>query len=123
MTVPSTDPYAVLGLSPQATPEQIRRAYRTLVRQHHPDTRTPGDTASGATNNERLEQVIAAYATLADPVRRAEYDQRTIRSTPSRPPRTSPSVRSHHIADQPPIQAGPVYWHHGPLRGNTQRAG
>jgi curved DNA-binding protein CbpA len=121
MTVPSTDPYTVLGLSPQATPEQIRRAYRTLVRQHHPDTRSSGDPASGGSNNERLEQVIAAYTTLADTARRAEYDRRTIPRTRSGPPRATPSAYHYTGAQQPPIQAGPVYWHDGPPTKNTQR--
>lgn len=44
------DPYRVLGLSPSASQAEIASAYRRLLREHHPDTRThhrPADPASG----------------------------------------------------------------------------
>jgi curved DNA-binding protein CbpA len=110
MTVDRTDLYAVLGLPPQATQEQIRRAYRTLMRRHHPDTRRPGDPSDSAASNTTLQQAIDAYTVLGDPVRRASYDQHTNRhsSTPTlvRPPRFARGT-----PQQPPIQAGPVRWH------------
>jgi curved DNA-binding protein CbpA len=115
VTVERIDPYVVLGLSPQATQEEIRRAYRTLVRQDYPDTRTPGDPANGAASNSRLQQAIAAYMTLGDPARRAEHDQSTTQNTDSRPTRVARSADG-----QPPIQAGPVHWHLGPRPGNAK---
>jgi DnaJ-domain-containing protein 1 len=39
---PTMDPYAVLGIPPGATPHQIKRAYRGLAKEHHPDV-NPGD--------------------------------------------------------------------------------
>jgi curved DNA-binding protein CbpA len=109
-----TDPYAVLGLTPQATQEQIRRAYRALLRQNHPDTRPPGEPAGNATSNSTLQEVIAAYAILGDPARRTSYHHRT--STHSTPTRTPTMMRRaapfpENGRDQPPIQAGPVRWH------------
>lgn len=107
-----TDHYAVLGLGPQATSEQIRSAYRALLRRNHPDTRPAGDPADDAVSTATLLQARAAYAVLRDPDRRADYDrtraQRTRRPTSVRPPEmafmgTDP--------DRPPIQAGPVRWH------------
>jgi curved DNA-binding protein CbpA len=72
-----TDPYAVLGLTPQATLEEIRRAYRALLRQNHPDSRQPSNPAGNAASNSTLQEVIAAYAILGDPARRASYDHHT----------------------------------------------
>lgn len=113
MTVDRTDLYAVLGLTPQATQEQIRRAYRTLLRQNHPDTRPRGDPADNAASNTTLQQAIAAYTILGDPARRAGYDHRTVSQQTSAPTRTRPVPRfTQGDRQQPPIQAGPVRWHH-----------
>jgi hypothetical protein len=116
MTSDSTDLYAVLGLTPQATQEEIRRAYRTLMRQNHPDTRAPDDLAGRTGSNAKLQQVIAAYTTLGDPVRRTDYDQRSTRQQASTPTLVRPVMMAFppNAVDQPPIQAGPVHWHHGP---------
>ena len=115
MPADRTDPYAVLGLTPQATQEQIQRAYRTLMRRHHPDTRPLGDPADNAASTTTLQQVIAAYAILGDPARRARYDHRTTAHPTSTPTRTRPVLRfPQSTADQPPIQAGPVRWHYRP---------
>ena len=111
MTVDRTDPYAVLGLSPNATQGQIRRAYRTLLRQNHPDTRAVGDSTDKVASDATLQQVIAAYAILSDPARQAGHDH-------TGPPKTSTPTRirpgtpfPRNAPDQPPIQAGPVRWH------------
>ena len=109
-----TDPYAVLGLTPQATQEQIRRAYRALLRHNHPDSRPPNDPAGDAASNSTLQEVIAAYAILGDPARRAGYDHRTSTHptrtrTPTMMSRAAPFPENR--PDQPPIQAGPVRWH------------
>jgi curved DNA-binding protein CbpA len=127
MTADPTDLYGILDLTPRATQEQVRHAYRALVRQHHPDTRSPAPPADASTN-DRLQQVVSAYAVLGDPGRRAVYDQR--RATYDRHPSaydqrtagarsaSSPAVpvvvrSSLSAAEQPPIVVGPVRWHHG----------
>jgi curved DNA-binding protein CbpA len=67
------DPYRVLGVPSTASQTQITHAYRDRLRAHHPDTRSPQAPAAA---DEGLQQVLAAYALLRDPTRRAAYDQR-----------------------------------------------
>jgi len=62
--------YIVLGIERDATTEQIRHAYRTQVRQVHPDLHPHLTDAP-----ERLRELIAARDTLLRPARRAEYDR------------------------------------------------
>jgi molecular chaperone DnaJ len=64
------DPYAVLGVSKTATPEEIKKAYRKLARQHHPDLH-PNDPAAV----EKFKELGAANETLSDPAKRAHYDR------------------------------------------------
>src|ERR671920_2358331 len=64
------DFYAVLGVSKDASAADIKKAYRKLAQQHHPDA-NKGDKAS----EERFKEVGRAYAVLSDPKKRAEYDE------------------------------------------------
>ncbi len=63
------DYYAILGVAETVTDEEVKRAYRRLALQYHPD-RNPGDRQA----EERFKEVSEAYAILMDPRRRGEYD-------------------------------------------------
>ena len=54
-----TDPYKILGVSPDASDEEIKNAYRTLARKYHPDKYRDSDLADLA--NEKMKEVNAAY--------------------------------------------------------------
>jgi curved DNA-binding protein CbpA len=106
-----TDPYAVLGVSPTATQAEITHAYRHQLRTLHPDSRS-ATANSGA--DEKLRQILAAYALLRDPRRRAEYDRaaRPVRKVrKATKPVRIPVVRVGSRDDRPPLWAGPVRWH------------
>ena len=122
------DPYLVLGVSPTATQAEITHAYRTRLRAHHPDTRP---TPPPQTADEHLRQLLAAYALLRDPARRADYDRATAHAaTPPRHSPPGPTPVDHPIAGRvqipityrstntpaahvsaPPLRAGPVRRH------------
>ena len=72
-TVP--DPYALLGVPPTATAREIARAYRRLLRDHHPDTGAGRPRGAGPDDPLPLDEVRAAYALLRDPAARAAYDR------------------------------------------------
>jgi DnaJ-class molecular chaperone len=68
MAVGERDYYDILGVSRDASPEEIRRAYRTLARRYHPDVnKEPGA-------DERFKEIGAAYEVLSDEDKRREYD-------------------------------------------------
>ncbi len=66
----SWDPYSVLGLGRTATADDIRRAYRKLAKELHPDVR-PGDKQA----EERFKRATAAFNLLSDPVTKSRFDR------------------------------------------------
>jgi len=62
--------YQVLGVAKTATETEIKKVFRRLARENHPDTH-PGDAAAEA----RFKEAAEAYETLGDPVKRKQYDQ------------------------------------------------
>jgi DnaJ-class molecular chaperone len=64
------DLYAILGVAKTATADEIRKAYRKLARQHHPDL-NPGNKQA----EERFKEISLAHDVLSDPERRKLYDE------------------------------------------------
>ena len=71
MAVKYRDYYEVLGVPRTATADDIKRAYRTLARKHHPDLQTSGERDKAA---ERFKEINEAYEVLSDAEKRAKYD-------------------------------------------------
>lgn len=66
------DYYAILGVSPVSTKDEIRKAYRQLAMKYHPD-RNQGDVSAA----ERFKEIAEAYSVLSDDGKRAAYDLRS----------------------------------------------
>jgi molecular chaperone DnaJ len=64
------DPYSVLGVDRKASADEIKKAYRKLARQYHPD-RNPDDTKA----EERFKEIQSAYDILGDADKRKQYDR------------------------------------------------
>ncbi|WP_166867150.1 MULTISPECIES: DnaJ C-terminal domain-containing protein [unclassified Salinibacterium] len=64
------DFYKVLGVSKDVSEAELKKVYRKLARQYHPDS-NPGDAAAEA----RFKEISEAYTVLSDPEQRSEYDQ------------------------------------------------
>lgn len=86
--MPASDPYAILGVARGAGTEEIRRAFRALAKQYHPDN--PGSEP------HVFARISSAYALLSDPERRAAYDRGDIDADGSARPngRSAHSVKS-----------------------------
>lgn len=99
----SRDLYAVLGVSPTATEDEIKRAFRRLAAEHHPD-RNPDDKRAAT----RFKRINAAYQVLSDPAERAAYDRLTQPidedepSRAERPSNTRESRRGDSAPKTPP---------------------
>lgn len=86
------DYYATLGVPADADLPQIKKAYRQLARQNHPDvSKTPGGEA-------RFKEAAEAYATLKDPAKRAAYDELG-RRPPGEEFTAPPQWRHDHAAE------------------------
>lgn len=138
----SPDYYATLHIQPGATRQQISRAYRALMRNHHPDMeggraasgvqeavqegvqhgalRT--DASGGTPPEAELLRIMQAFAVLRDPARRAAYDrdrkaEPAARAAPAPHTGTDIPVRKVRHPAGPPgntIRITPVHWESGP---------
>jgi curved DNA-binding protein CbpA len=70
--MPTRDPYKVLGVPREASGDDVRKAYRRLARQHHPDIHT-GDPGA----EERFKEIQQAYEVLSDSDKRRKHDERS----------------------------------------------
>ena len=90
MSVEFKDYYATLGVSRNASDDEIKKAFRKLARQYHPDVAKNKKAAEA-----KFKEINEANEVLSDPVRRAEHDRRNI-------------ALSHRDGDQPgSLAAGP----------------
>jgi curved DNA-binding protein CbpA len=91
------DPYAVLGVSRDATPLQVARAHRQLAKRHHPDLQADDGAVIAAA--EQMRRINEAWAILSNPTRRREFD----RDYPSAGTPVA-SSGSHWAASRAPIR-------------------
>lgn len=68
--MPTKDFYKILGVSKAATEDEIKKAYRKLAAQHHPD-KNPGNKSA----EEKFKEISEAYSVLSDKEKRSQYDQ------------------------------------------------
>lgn len=73
------DYYTVLGVTPDATPQEIKRAYRRLARLHHPDLHKEA-------LDDHIKRLNEAYEVLRDPHKRGNFDAQLARSRHSTRP-------------------------------------
>jgi curved DNA-binding protein CbpA len=85
------DLYDILQVPSTAGPEDIRRAYRALLRKHHPDMHKPRDAVEARRLARNVAAIHHAYEVLSDPHRRAAYDRRSHR------PQAGPEPRGRDI--------------------------
>jgi curved DNA-binding protein CbpA len=111
--VNNKDLYKRLGLSRDASQDDIQNAHRKLVRKYHPDT-NPEDIKA----EERFKEIQQAYEVLSNPEKRREYDER-FRSTSSKAPSDEPDARADERAGsrttrisrtQARRNSGPLFW-------------
>lgn len=98
--------YDVLGISPTASADDVRTAFRRRAREHHPDTSKLPDSA------KKMAEINRAWSVLSDPVKRFDYD-RSLRAKSTT--QQSASRESDDFVDV--TRPGPVYPARFPWRG------
>ncbi|PLS68698.1 MAG: molecular chaperone DnaJ [Cyanobacteria bacterium M5B4] len=96
--------YHILGVTPQASPKEIRSAYRELSKRYHPDTTTYAPEVA----REKLRQVQDAYKILQDPVYRAAYDLSLLPQYQT-PPVTFSSKEDDGLPTERPLSGGEIF--------------
>ena len=113
--------YAALDVTPDATPAEIHRAFRALMRLRHPDVEASSGALPEASSDalpdggEDARRILESFAVLRNPKSRAEYDPA---SQPVRPGGTvagSREIPVRYHRDKPPVLwVTPVRWERGP---------
>ena len=114
--------YAALHLTPDATQADIQRAFRALIRAHHPDVGPPGPGEEG--RGADVRNILAAFAVLRNPRSRAEYDR--IGQAPDAGPGSGLTPAGprdvpvrHHRGRGPALRITPVRWERDPWEGRS----
>lgn len=121
------DYYGTLRIPRDASQQQISRAYRALMRSHHPDLDAGRYNLGGPGTNPpppeaELLRIMEAFAVLRDPARRADYDRRAkaepaARAAPASETARNIPVRKVQRRSGPAgntIRISPVRWESGP---------
>jgi DnaJ domain len=93
--------YEVLGIPDRASAEEVRRAYRRLVKAAHPDR---------AGDPERFRVLTQAYDVLSDPTRRAAYDRSLLPAPAAPPPARRPRYGRYAVLVVAALAVGSVTW-------------
>jgi curved DNA-binding protein len=72
MGIEFKDYYAILGVKKDSSPDEIKKSYRRLAREHHPDLHPEKQKAQAG---EKFKEINEAYEVLSDPEKRSKYDQ------------------------------------------------
>ncbi|GAA4039042.1 hypothetical protein GCM10023063_25420 [Arthrobacter methylotrophus] len=115
------DPYDILHITTTATAREVAHAYRTLIRGRHPDTRParehhagPGPSAPELQEElQELQDIMAAYAILGNPEKRAAYDRehsRPAARSKSQRPDDIPTLTPGQLLPAASLLIGPVIW-------------
>jgi DnaJ-class molecular chaperone len=123
------DYYRALRVPRNATQQQISRAYRALMRSHHPDLSVGRANAAGQNPvaglpppEAELLRIMQAFAVLRDPARRAAYDREVKAAPVARPASASETARDIPVRKVQrrgglignTIRISPVHWESGP---------
>ena len=102
--------YEALGIAPDATADDVRRAYLRLAREHHPDRHaaTPSTVVEA---ERRMREVNAAWVVLGDPVRRAQYDRSSDTGMAGTTTPTGASTAPDPVGNRPSSEFRPYYEH------------
>jgi DnaJ-class molecular chaperone len=119
--------YALLHVSPDASREEIGRAFRALMRRHHPDA---GHPDAGHPDADGVPAILAAFAVLRDPGTRAEYDASgRVSEVPGSTAKGGAGQGGRDIpvrivrGREPLLRVLPVRWEAGPWPGKPSRGG
>lgn len=97
------DLYAVLGLSPNASPQVIKKTYRKLVQECHPDRYQDRSEEERAVANERMLEITEAFRILGNATERAAYDKKRAGEDTARVvTQTAPPEAARTAAAAPP---------------------